>query len=31
MNNSDSATFIGKKGKIMQNAETQMGNYEENI
>ena len=31
MNNNDSATFIGKKGKIMQNAEVQIGTYDENI
>ena len=31
MNNNDSATFLGKKGKIMQNAEVQIGTYDENI
>jgi len=31
MNNNDSATFIGKKDKLMQNAEVQIGTYEENI
>ena len=31
MNNNDSATFIGKKDKLMQNAEVQIETYEENI
>ncbi len=31
MNNNDSATFMGKRGKIMQNAEVQIGTYDENI